>query len=382
MRSVINKYQAYSTEKKATVISLLALLYIFVFATPAITNLLKPNLYMEHVGQQMKDPFSPIHVDNPLSHMGKLTFRLTVPVIGYLLPFLSLKGKLIFIYIIRLIMGFYLFRKLYLFINEIFDYKYLAEALTFSLSFIWVGKSFINDFMWFDEIAFFFLFLTMVSRSSIIIFISAILACFTDERAYLSLLIVFAFRLFFEKGKVKDGIFSVKFFIKEIFKNWAIPIALALCFALRIYLNKQHGFEIGEVKLFEYLTTGNLDYYSIGLWAGFKNLWLIILAGFYLLFRNRKFFIVSILVITLLLNLIVASSVMDLTRSINYSFPLLLIFMFYITELMKNATQEWRTKMYYLLITIVICSFIVPPIMVAEAPDIHHNLLLKLLEHR
>ena len=382
MKSLLAAYNNSSVQKRGTILAIISFIYILVFATPPITNLLHPNAYYQFIGEQMKAPLAGIDFEDGTTHASKLAYRLTVPVFGYLLPISSLTVKYFIIYILRLAMFFYLFRRLYIYLKEKCDYGYMAEMFTFSFCFLWVGKSFLIDFMWFDEIAFFFIFLALMSKKKWLIFISVILACYTDERSYFALLLVYLYKVFFEDGAAKDIKYNISTLSKLFIQNLTIPVALVLCAGLRFYIQYTFKFQMGQLIFLEYLKRGDLDFYSIGLWAGYKNLWVIILFGMGLLYMHKHRLPLFLLIVAMILNLCVASSVYDLTRSISYSFPILLISMFYIMNYMRQIPADKKQLLYYVFITVFVASLIVPPIMVADVPDIHHNILLKVLEHR
>ncbi len=357
-------------------IILLCYLYLLIFATPPFLMFRNPDAtaYWPFINYKIDNLFMPIEASND-SHQAKLNLRLTVPLIGKLLPTSSSQYRFTFIMLVKWLMGIYFYYLLYQFTNKYFKDKKIQIFVICSFVTIYTGKSFVNGVMWFDEFAFFFLLISMTSKNNLIIFLSVIFAVFVDERAFFSCLIVYTYKLYecgnYNIRKLTDPFSDYNFVV------WGLVIALLL----RIIIEKSYGLNIktenGGFLFLEYFRKGNLDYLIIGLFAAFKTLWIfIIVAGFILFQTNQKLILFLFFSGTFLIS-IVSFSVWDLTRSLNFCFPALILSYRILADNYQN--KHWFNSFVFLLIGL---SFFIPPIMVSDKIDIYHNIFIKLLEHR
>ncbi|MES2431652.1 MAG: hypothetical protein V4556_12000 [Bacteroidota bacterium] len=388
------KYLQLSLKGRAIWIAFFCLIYIFIFATPPFTTLLHPeaNYYWSHINKQMDHPLQPIILEDPAAHPAKLSLRLLVPVIGHIIPSDNIQVRFFVVILLKSFLGFLFFYYIFQFFYKRITLQWVPELLTISWVTLYCGKAFITDFMWFDEFAFFFILLSLISRNTIIVFLSVIAACFTDERSFFSLLFVIIFRLYeYVEVQLDSGNFTVGNFFKNIRFNrplinlLIIPAAMAVSVGIRIYLQKYHGLGVqadnSAIIFLDYLRNGNMDYLIIGIFVTFKFLWLLIIWFFYKFFKISKlFFLFTFLAFILIL--IVSLSVWDLSRSLNYAFPLLFFTYYLLTKTMQQNNPAFQKSFFIVIAVIVIGNFICPSIMVADGVDMHHNILMKFLDHK
>ena len=388
MKNIITRFLDLNLNKRAAYISIGCLVYVFLFATPPFTTLLHPqrNSYWPYIYQQMLHPFTKLQLQDYSSHVGKLSFRLIVPLIGFLVPFKSMAIKFLVVVIIKTILGYFFFYKIYIHFSNKNNSKLMPFLFTTMFLPIFVGKSFVTDFMWFDAIAFYFIFIAMICSSSVIVFLSCLLACFTDEKAYFSLLIVFVYRIYYCANENRS---TLKEIARTAFVNInvvIIPLGLFAAIIIRVLLDKIFGIGVSvndsKIIFLDYLRNGVIDYMVIGIYAAFKSYWTLIIGLLIYFYLENK--LVFILTLFSFIPILLASiSVWDLTRSLNYGFPILFFAISILNDkYTQNLSELFNTKLKYAFITIIICSFITPAIMVSDAIDINHNILIKIRDTR
>ncbi|MDR3695459.1 hypothetical protein [Mucilaginibacter sp.] len=274
------------------------------------------------------------------SHMANLQLRLTVPMIAKLI---GTRSKIV-IFIIQEILGVGFLIITCLLSYRITKDKVIAAILTLSMGFIYAGKAAFVDVEGFtDSYAYFFLVLALFTLNKPLILISLTLAYFTDERALLasSLIAVFYFLEFLDINKGKIDFYSV---IKS--RVFYIILSWIFCFLIRFILFKLYGLNTPSSAVVI------PDFHRLGyiFWDGLQGFWLLLAGGVLYLIIEKRFFILSLLILSFLVMVISTAMIYDFTRSIAYIFPIIFIAL-YLTEKAINKLQLRKL----MIITCLIC---------------------------
>lgn len=252
------------------------------FATPAYRALVKAQFKLDtwaRVEHQIQHPFTPFQVEDPASHAGKKSFRLTVPVIARILH-LNKYG----IFVMQNILGVCFLYMLLKITETITGDRHCAFWLGLGFATVYVGRAcFIDIYSWFDGWAYLFLLLAMFFRNHAGIFVCCSLAAWTDERAALALSLVFLWWCL-QKGNSANAS-----------KYWRHTRCLAVLLAFGLYLLGRHILQVKYGLSTPAEGAGltvfyrQLDFFAIGAWTFFEGLWLIVLAALALLWLQKKY---------------------------------------------------------------------------------------------
>lgn len=297
---------------------------VLFFATP---NFVIVQELWDPILIQSKAPF--IQRDYPaFSHAAKLAFRfIPAVIIGFFN--LSVKGIIIWQYI----NGIILFYLVGLVLEKITQNKFLAFNSMLITAFIFTGKvSFINFKDTFDSLILCLILITFIFTNGIFLLLSIICIGFIDERGLVSSGFILLFHLFFQNNK------------KIKIKTVTYIIGAWLCyFTIRIMLNKFYGLTTSTVGVDLKTLALNLNFAPLSIWQAFEGAWLIIILFLTFLFKEKKWlfiFTISQLCITMF----IAFLVFDVTRSLVYSFPLLIIAIIFLKE---HVNKESINKLVF-----------------------------------
>ncbi|GAB3163875.1 hypothetical protein [Telluribacter humicola] len=338
-------------------------LSVFVFLTtyPNYLDILtdpSPRTTFDYFFSKSEAPFAPAVVGHTGSHGAKIAFRLTIPLLAKALRIGStVTGKdvvLIFIIQSLLLLPFlWGFMKV---VNRHLDNVSTVLAVT-ACSATYLASAFFWDYhFWFDAYAFFFLLMGMFFRNRIAIFTFLLLACFTDERAVIALLSVYIFHLLEERNFTLTGFREL--FPRSILSSRAsvvvlvvgtyvlVRLLLTTTFSLRTPSGENVGVSVSIIPF-------QLKHRLIGILFSFEGFWILFGMSIVLLIVNRQRLLAGVLLACLLLHIVVAYSVYDITRSLTYGFPL------FITALLitgKGLAKERK----HILAVVLLCCLVVP----------------------
>lgn len=278
------------------------------------------------------------------SHAAKKTFRITVPLIAKTLH-LNNWLTVAFIWICNCL---FLYFSILLF-EKLLTNKVAALLGTFALTFIYVGHAGFTDInTWFDGVAYLLLLIACLSTSHWLIFLSIILACFTDERAYLSSMLVLLFHFL----EVRDAKFlsNLKTNKKAIFTFLGVATALALRLLIQIKYNLHTltgGTTLDRIM-------NDSDFWGMAVWTHLEGFWLLLLLVGIILLQEKKYTLTSLLFLIVAAFSCSSFLIFDKTRSGAYIFPIIFIGI----SLLKNKLKvtEWN----YLFLLIAIICFLFP----------------------
>ncbi len=334
--NIIGRIEKFTATRNWRIISVLALTFLSLcFASPQFSGYEKT--FKEVKGwqafnQQKEHPFTPLDF-NGASNAAKRTFRLTVPLLAYVLH-LNDYAILVIEWLVNILFLYFSI----LLIERITNDRTLALLGTIGLTFIYNGHAgFTDNNAWFDIVAYLFLLLAMLYSNVLLIFTFTFLASWTDERAVFTSQLIF---LWWKFNEVKTTDFSFASFFRVEKKSSAVLLAV-LFYALGRYLlyeyfnlhtsNKNIGLEV---------LMNATDAMGLGLWSALEGFWLLLILCFIHLLKQRKYAVVLSMGAMMVVIMLIAYSVEDITKSAGYMFPVIFISVAILFE--KNSINDLR----------------------------------------
>jgi hypothetical protein len=290
------------------------------------------------------------HLD-PYSHNAKKVFRLTIP---FAIKVLKLNPTSVLV--LECIAGLLFFYFFYRLANRILNDVFSASMLTIASAFVYVGRAAFFDInhTWFDGFAYFFLLLSLYSRKGIFIFLFSFLAAWTDERAFISLSLVFIFHLLYSRVISTAGV------VKNL-SALSVIIAGSLYLLIRYYLEIKWGMHT-PTKGANLLMLGRTIYVlPLGIWTFLEGFWFFLIAAIYVLIKNRKWITLCGICLPVILITLLSGFVSDVTRSGSYIFPVVFSCLLILRHQLNFEVLQKSTFAVFLV------SFFFPAVMVC--PD-------------
>lgn len=281
----------------------------------------------EVIRAQMAHPLTPIDFEKfeameaaprdlgAVSHIDKITFRISIPIIGKLLH----TGAASFL-VLNYIAGFLFFPMLAGMANRLFQDRVSAAYVTFAFALSWAGSHFFNDDQFGDGFAWACLLAAICFRKPLLIFSAVLIAGFTDERAIAASAAAF---LYWLGVAISDGQDDSR--PQGRAAVTAIGTAWLAYLVLRLSLSYAFGLRTGTAALFQLAIPWNHAAHSIpyGLLTVLHGLWLWMAVGLIALYVSGRVTILLGFVATLACILAIALSVWDFQRSAGFAFLLL-----------------------------------------------------------
>jgi hypothetical protein len=283
-------------------------------------------------------------------HEAKMKFRLFLPT---LVRIMGANHFEIWLYFLTFILGFF-----YIYVIAKLAANILGENTNRILVLFFVagftnlyagGGSFVLDIVPYgDFFAFLFLLLSIYTRNPLLIFVFCQSAFWVDERALVNAVFVMLWWIF----TPFDG---NKFSLKLNAQLLAVFISGVIYVGIRQYLTIHYQLQ-DATYIGEFITTfkENLKMLSLRIWAGFDGMWLLIIMGLIVLWRERKYQFLFILLGGLIISISFAFIAYDVNRGISYGFIALLISL----GICKNYLSEKELK--YVLIVCFLVSILSP----------------------
>ncbi len=309
-------------------------LFVFILITtyPRYLEILldpAPTSTYAYFYNKINAPFTP-YQGAQNTHGSKLSFRFTVPLLANALNIGKTKSgyDIIFLYLLQSLLLFPFFLLL---IKLLQRYVNNTATVFFSISFaaIYLASAFFCDYdFWFDGFAYFFLLLGMYLRHPAGIFCALQMACWTDERAVIALASVYVFHHLQENDfnlRFRFPVLDWSFLTRNSTLVLGVGVWYGLLRAILSYNFKLYT-PLGEAAGVSLsLIPFQLEYRFMGIVSTFEGLWLVFLLAIGMLIYQKKFFLAFGLSALMLVHILVAYSVYDITRSLTYAFPLLII---------------------------------------------------------
>jgi len=329
-------------------LALLAMLLTLVFVFPPFWEL-NPNLESwKTVYLKASDLTHNLDHLDPYSHNAKKVFRLTVPAA---IRFFNLNP--ISILVLEGLAGLLFFYFFYHLANRILKDAFSASMLTMASAFVYFGRAAFFDVnhTWFDGFAYFFLLLSLYFRQGILVFLLSFLAAWTDERALISLLLVFVFHL------LDSG-------VKFLGRGYRIPPALSVMAAgffyllMRYYLGIKWGMQTPTTGANLLMLKRTVFALPFGIWTFLEGFWFYLIAALYFTIKNRNWLTLAGIGIPLFCLILVSGFVADATRSGSYLFPIVFCCILILRQQLSTSELQ-KTAVAVLLV-----SFFFPAVIV------------------
>lgn len=298
---------------------------------------------------QTTDPFDPAEY-NGSSHQANLAFRLTPVLLARIFSIGSVYGYLIFQFICLVLLFVVISRLL----KKIIDDPVVYYLLTLSISLTFVGNVLCSDYRgFFDVLAFLCLSVSMLISNAKLIFLTLLLAYFTDERALIASGLVYVYFVFESRQDVETinfkSFFSFKPKLISIISSW-------LCYlAIRVTLTYFFELKSNNEVLVDYLFTETIHQVNLlpfGLWTGLEGFWILVLLSVIVIIQNRKWFALCLYFVASLVVVFVAIWVFDITRSMAYLLPSI-----FLSLTILSKSQNPLVLRYIALSVLLLCIF-------------------------
>lgn len=288
---------------------------------------------------------------DPTSHEAKMTFRLTIPL---LIKLFSIRSRFV-VYGLQIVVAWFFFYLTRSLLMKILHDRVLSFILTLAIAFIYTGEQFVTDIYGaFDCFTIFFILLAMYYNNALAIFICVSLAVWTDERGGLMSLFIIPWILIIQPPDTKK-----KYGFRELrslfdLKILSCSVALVLYMVARFWLQQKFSLSshMNVIKPTDFLRRKEIALF--GLWEAFEGLWPVVLLSALCFFKSRDYFLLTILAGLTAMVCYAAFSVADITRSMTYLFPLLIISVYYLAKFHPELKPVLtRTILYGFLICIL-----------------------------
>lgn len=278
---------------------------------------------------------------DPSHHAAKKVFRLTVPFIAMVLHLNPLG-----IYLVQFLAGSILLAIIYKLILRDSKDSVVATLIVLGTTFVYFGKAcFVDVLSTFDGFSFLFIVLAMYARKTPWIFLFSLMAAWNDERAFISLLLVF---LYHQHKVVNEFKFN---FNKATIALFMVAVTYLTSRLLLSNFANMHTPTGGVgTDVFFY----NIPNLGLGIWTSFEGYWILILLFLFILYNQRKKLLFFFYLLLILCFMLLGLLVFDITRGETYLFPLL----FVIIPFVKEAFTKNQMRDVILFCTII--NFIFP----------------------
>ncbi|HEV7348503.1 hypothetical protein [Telluribacter sp.] len=289
-----------------------------------------PRTTFSYFFDKVASPLSPVTGVQEITHGAKIAFRLTVPLLAKLMNigFTATGKDLVLVFLLQSLLLFPFLLMLIRLLNRYMD-SVSTVLLVGACASTYIAKAFFWDYhCWFDGYAYFFLLGGMFFRPRWLVFTSLLLACWTDERAVIALGGIYLFHCLrerdFELSSFKELLPQ-----RPLFHTSAIVLLVGITYVLGRWslgyfygLNTPAGENVGvSLSLMPF----QIKHRLIGLLFTFEGLWIVFALAILVLREQRNRFLSNMFLLGMFLHALVAYSVYDISRSLAYAFPLVII---------------------------------------------------------
>ena len=309
------------------------------------------------VNEKIQNPFKAFNRQDIGDHLSKREVRITPYIIGFALHIEAI--KLFYIQVILLLPLFILLCLKT--IHQLSKDSILSFWGTIALVTCYVGISFNFDTLFFDSYAYLGLIAACYLRNHWSMIPILLASYFVDERSVIPSVAIF----FLNSSSDSVGLFQT------IFKNrtfWRIAFVIFIYGILRIMLFINYGLytptgDGSGIKLFTAFRFGSKI--PAALFSALKLNIIFIYLAFTHLFQSKKWLLTISYSLIYIMAVIVSTSVEDVTRSMAYAFPLVMLFY----QFSQHTLLSNENKRIFISL-IALCNLLLPTF----------TLLLKLYE--
>lgn len=242
-------------------------------------------------------------------------FRITVPLIASALH-LNLQGTLVLQFLTGIIIFYVVARLIEMETSD----RLMAFYVTLLVGVVYPGTAaFLENRFYFDSFAYLFLLCAMWFRSPVLIALTSLLAFFTDERALIASGFVFLWWVL----KAEEGNTELKQWFN--LRSVSVVIAMGFYVMIRWLLMSHYQIQTWSESHSEFLLFDQINNSISGMWSGLEAGWILVgLSMVALAIRRRWFILISFLGVVVV-QVVAALSVVDITRSMGYLLPAMLL---------------------------------------------------------
>jgi hypothetical protein len=179
--------------------------------------------------------------------------------------------------------------------------------------------------------------LAMTSAAFPVVFITCLLAFFTDERALIasSLILLWFWVIAQPLEKLSlANLYSPNYRMLAVVGSW-----LAY-FALRVLLQQTCGLQTVYTGTNYFRRHGNMHF--LGMWTGLEGFWLIVALSILILIVKKKWTFLACYCLSMLVVVYVSLSVIDISRSMGYLLPCVFISLYLLAQVeATRAVRGW-----------------------------------------
>lgn len=282
--------------------------------------------------QQVASPLTARSGADSFHHTAKMVYRLFPPLLGKLCWGCSLKELIFFMNALGYLSGFFFFLYFSRMVSRLSD-RPSAFLLTLGVCFIFLGKT----FFWFasDGLALLGLLLAMSARRVEVVFLALLAAFWTDERAIIASALVFVWHGLSPRMKAESSS-DRPISVRELFSFNQYQIAVVLClavhFAMRFSLASIYAIPsttnsaqaLGEARAVLF-GQRKIELIPMVTFSAFEGWWLILILSAYAVGRRVSGTVYVLYALCFAGSMLVSYMVFDMTRSMMYTFPAVLI---------------------------------------------------------
>ena len=272
----------------------------------------------ENFVRQTAHPLQAQHTGSG-SHESNMVFRITLPLLAHVLH-LNIFGVLA----LQLLVGLVMLWALLTLVERITQDRPTALLLVLGTCFTYFGSAFLHDvFFYFDAFGYAILILLLLSRRPLVIYALSVAGCFLDERVLAASLLVILWHSMRAPADVVPT-------LRRPAVSWAGAAVVASWFtyaSLRLWLASAYHLQtdIGLVGLEAFRITLIRKYAALGFITGLESFWGLVALALLVLLARRQWALAGALVVALAPVFVGAFLVFDITRSLAYGFPVVLV---------------------------------------------------------
>ncbi len=302
---------------------------------------------LRRINEQIAAPFAR-HADESSTHLAKMSFRLTVPLLARVLH-LSLAQLLA----LQVLAGFAVFYQVAGLLERSLRDRVAAALLTLGLSLTYFGYEFTYDLSgYFDGLGYAALVLALGARRWALLFMLVLAGGFVDERVLAaSPLLVFWYGARQYEWQVPGwGRFLVTRPATAVYAAWLAYATLRLGLAWRYGLHTPGGL-VGLSALYH---SSWHELLALGFTTGLSSYWLPVVLAVALLLFQRRYGVLVLLLGSFAPIFAGAFAVTDITRSLAFGMPVALISLDWLGRCTTLAERR------YLALVVVFFALLIP----------------------
>lgn len=323
---------------KTVLISTLVSMFMQVPSFPEVYALYPTRAILEI----SEDPWEQMEYDIG-SHAEKKTLRLFVPLMVQALH-LEYRWQ---VYLLFCVFNFILLAFISILLREHTNDRVFAFVITVGMSCTYFGFSGFGDTKgWADIVPFVLVMVSMLRRNALLLSVTLFLAMTADERAFVSGFFVLWWWM--NLHPEERGLSLLNQLGRNLGLVFGFFAAVGGFILFRVFLHIGLGFEMptGNVG-WETFLEQNVEHMLPAIWGSFESYWLILISYLLILFLNKKMMSSFGVLLVVVSYIFCCFMIHDVTRSVSYLFPLLMLAM--VVERQSQHAEGVISRSYMLL---------------------------------